>query len=254
MLKIPGTSALSDFRLKKLLATLQVIEPSISAVYAQYIHFVDAHQLHDEQLSMLSQLLAYGSSSLSQVAEGEKLLVLPRAGTISPWSSKATEIAQRCGLHEVGGIERGIEYTLSASTPLSLVLKDKISALLHDRMTQTIIQDGVEPDLFARHQPASLQTVAIIEQGRDALVTANSALGLALSDDEIDYLTECFEKLGRNPSDVELMMFAQANSEHCRHKIFNANWTIDGVEQGRSLLQYDPQYRRKESGGNSIGL
>ncbi|MGZ5051786.1 MAG: phosphoribosylformylglycinamidine synthase [Methylobacter sp.] len=234
MLKIPGTPALSDFRINKLLSGLQAVEPSVKAVFARYVHFVDVeNDLDESQASILTQLLAYGSAQHGGNVSGQRLLVVPRAGTISPWSSKATEIAQRCGLVEVKRIERGIEYTLDFDGELPAAAK----ALLHDRMTQTVLDGDVEPDLFAQHEPKPLQTVSIIEQGREALVNANSELGLALSDDEIDYLTDSFQNLGRNPTDVELMMFAQANSEHCRHKIFNASWTIDGVEQAQSLFK-----------------
>ena len=237
MLKIPGTSALSDFRIKKLLAELQAVEPNITTVSARFIHFVDVeNDLNGSQSTILSQLLSYGSLQSSTECQGEILLVVPRSGTISPWSSKATEIAQRCGLSAVKRIERGIEYSLLANKPLSTAVKTQLSALLHDRMTQTVVYDNAAPDLFAQHHPKPLLSVAIIEQGRDALVKANAQLGMALSDDEIDYLTESFQNLGRNPTDVELMMFAQANSEHCRHKIFNADWTIDGVEQAKSLF------------------
>jgi phosphoribosylformylglycinamidine synthase len=234
MLKISGTSALSDFRVKKLLAELQAVDSNIKAVSARFIHFVDVESsLNDSQAEILSRLLSYGSGQSTADALGERLLVVPRSGTISPWSSKATEIAQRCGLSEVKRIERGIEYTLDVKEPPSAAVK----ALLHDRMTQAVLTGDAEPDLFAQHQPKPLLSVMLIEQGRDALVAANSELGLALSDDEIDYLTDSFQKLGRNPTDVELMMFAQANSEHCRHKIFNADWTIDGVEQAHSLFK-----------------
>jgi phosphoribosylformylglycinamidine synthase len=234
MLKISGTSALSVFRINKLLAELQAIEPAIKAVSARFIHFVDIDNNQDDsQTEILKQLLAYGSASPDADIQGTRLLVVPRSGTISPWSSKATEIAQRCGLLEVKRIERGIEYTLDVNQPLPASVK----ALLHDRMTQTVVDGDSDPDLFAHHQPKPLQSVAIIEQGRDALVSANTELGLALSGDEIDYLTESFQALNRNPTDVELMMFAQANSEHCRHKIFNADWTIDGVEQAQSLFK-----------------
>ncbi len=237
MLKIPGTSALSDFRIKKLLAELQAVEPNITTVSARFIHFVDVeNDLNGSQLTILSQLLSYGSLQSSTECQGEILLVVPRSGTISPWSSKATEIAQRCGLSAVKRIERGVEYSLLANKPLSTAVKTQLSALLHDRMTQTVVYDNAAPDLFAQHFPKPLLSVAIIEQGRDALVKSNVQLGMALSDDEIDYLTESFQNLGRNPTDVELMMFAQANSEHCRHKIFNADWTIDGVEQAKSLF------------------
>jgi phosphoribosylformylglycinamidine synthase len=237
LLKIPGTCALSDFRVKKLLAELQAAEPTITAVSARFIHFVDVeNNLNDSQAAILNQLLAYGSMQSAGIQNFESLLVVPRPGTISPWSSKATEIAQRCGLSAVKRIERGIEYQLMVYNPLSTSAKTQLSALLHDRMTQTVLYDILEPDLFIQHQPKPLLSIAILEQGPDALVKANSQLGMALSDDEIDYLTDSFQKLGRNPTDVELMMFAQANSEHCRHKIFNAEWTIDGVKQAKSLF------------------
>ncbi|HEY8158357.1 MAG TPA: phosphoribosylformylglycinamidine synthase [Methylobacter sp.] len=234
MLKISGTSALSVFRINKLLAELQAIEPAIKAVSTRFIHFVDIdNNLDDNQIGILKQLLAYGSRLSGDDIQGQRLLVVPRSGTISPWSSKATEIAQRCGLLEVKRIERGVEYTLDVNQPLPASVK----ALLHDRMTQTVVDGDIEPELFAHHQPKPLQSIAVIEQGRDALIGANTELGLALSDDEIDYLAESFQALGRNPTDVELMMFAQANSEHCRHKIFNADWTIDGVEQAQTLFK-----------------
>ncbi|MGR9043810.1 MAG: phosphoribosylformylglycinamidine synthase [Gammaproteobacteria bacterium] len=240
MLKIIGTTALSDFRINKLLTELKAIDPSINSVSASYVHFVDLEQALDgNQEKILRRLLAYGFEQPAAEAAGERLIVVPRPGTISPWSSKATEIAQRCGLEAVNRIERGIEYTLSAGKGLNESAKNTIAPLLHDRMTQVVLaSDAVtEDDLFAHHEPQPLQTVAVIESGREALVAANSDLGLALSDDEIDYLTDSFQKLGRNPTDVELMMFAQANSEHCRHKIFNAQWTIDGIEQAESLFK-----------------
>ncbi|MGZ4990865.1 MAG: phosphoribosylformylglycinamidine synthase [Methylobacter sp.] len=234
MLKISGTSALSGFRINKLLAELQAIEPAIKGVSARFIHFVDIdNDLDDSHAAILKQLLAYGSTLSGADIQGQHLLVVPRSGTISPWSSKATEIAQRCGLFEVKRIERGIEYTLDTDVSLPASVK----TLLHDRMTQTVLDGDIEPALFVQHQPQPLLRVTVVEQGRDALVSANSELGLALSDDEIDYLTESFQTLGRNPTDVELMMFAQANSEHCQHKIFNADWTIDGVEQAQSLFK-----------------
>ena len=237
MLKIPGTPALSDFRVNKLLAQLQAVEPAITAVAAQFIHFADVDgDLNESQAAVLGQLLAYGSGQAATAQGSESLLVVPRSGTISPWSSKATEIAQRCGLSTVRRIERGIEYALTADAPLTPEVKTRLSALLHDRMTQSVLQAGAEPDLFAQHSPQPLLRIQLIEQGRAALVKANAQLGMALSDDEIDYLAAGFQNLGRNPTDVELMMFAQANSEHCRHKIFNADWTIDGVEQARSLF------------------
>lgn len=234
MLKIPGCAALSEFRCQKLLLELQAIDSSIHSVSARYIHFVDVKEpLNDLQSDCLHQLLSYGSDFLPVSNHNLRVLVVPRPGTISPWSSKATEIAQRCGLLVVERIERGIEYVLDGEQPLSLAAK----ALLHDRMMQVVLDADMEPQLFSQHQPFALLTIPVLEQGRDALVAANQQLGLALSDDELDYLTENFQQLSRDPTDVELMMFAQANSEHCRHKIFNADWTIDGVRQGRTLFK-----------------
>ncbi len=237
MLTFPGSSALSSFRINRLLAQLQTIEPSLTAVTARFTHFVDVKQYPAEsEASLLTELLAYGSKEVLSESIGEKILVVPRSGTISPWSSKATEIAQRCGLTSVRCVERGIEYTLTASEKLSDDNKKCLSVLLHDRMTQSVFFDALSSDFFAEHQPKPLQQVDVITQGRAALVRANIELGMALSDDEIDYLFTSFNALGRNPTDVELMMFAQANSEHCRHKIFNADWTIDGVLQGQTLF------------------
>lgn len=240
MLKIPGTSALSAFRIEKLLARLQEIAPTINGISASYVHFVELDRaIGASEQALLNRLLAYGSRTAVSSPDGLRLTVIPRPGTISPWSSKATEIAQRCGLEAVCRIERGVEYTILSEGALTDQLQKSISALVHDRMTQTVVKSEsmTEEVLFAHHDPKPFQTVPVIESGSEALVKANAELGLALSPDEIDYLTESFEALGRNPTDVELMMFAQANSEHCRHKIFNAAWTIDGIEQAESLFK-----------------
>ena len=246
MLKIPGTSALSDFRIKKLLTELEALKLNITAISACFIHFVDIEgNLDNLQADTLSQLLTYGSSQPLKERDDElqpnsmiieTLLVFPRSGTISPWSSKATEIAIRCGLSAVKRIERGIQYSLVATQPLSAPDKIKIANILHDRMTQAVLYNNSDPDLFSQHQPKPLRSIKLIEQGREALIDANLELGMALSTDEIDYLTTSFQNLGRNPTDVELMMFAQANSEHCRHKIFNADWTIDDIKQAQTLF------------------
>jgi len=246
MLKIPGTSALSDFRINKLLTELEALKLNITAISACFIHFVDIEgNLDNLQADTLSQLLTYGSSQPLKERDDElqpnsmiieTLLVFPRSGTISPWSSKATEIAIRCGLSAVKRIERGIQYSLVATQPLSAPDKIKIANILHDRMTQAVLYNNSDPDLFSQHQPKPLRSIKLIEQGREALIDANLELGMALSTDEIDYLTTSFQNLGRNPTDVELMMFAQANSEHCRHKIFNADWTIDDIKQAQTLF------------------
>ncbi|MDA1343736.1 MAG: phosphoribosylformylglycinamidine synthase, partial [Proteobacteria bacterium] len=242
MLKLPGSSALSDFRIRPLNFQLRDIEVSVTLLNARFIHFVDTSEgLKDQELAILSQLLSYGTEvvkkePVNKSKPEEKWLVVPRSGTISPWSSKATEIAQRCGLNSVRRIERGIEYTITANAVSSDDIRKRLSALLYDRMTQAVCFGEIDPDFFAEHEPKPLQSVDVLGQGRVALVLANTQLGMALSEDEIDYLTASFKTLGRNPTDVELMMFAQANSEHCRHKIFNADWTIDGVEQAQSLF------------------
>ena len=246
MLKIPGTSALSDFRIKKLLTELEALKLNITAISACFIHFVDIEgNLDNLQADTLSQLLTYGSSQPIKERDDElqpnsmiieTLLVFPRSGTISPWSSKATEIAIRCGLSAVKRIERGILYSLVATQPISASDKIKIANILHDRMTQAVLYNNSAPDLFSQHQPKPLRSIKLIEQGREALIEANLELGMALSTDEIEYLSTSFQNLGRNPTDVELMMFAQANSEHCRHKIFNADWTIDDIKQAQTLF------------------
>ncbi|MGR9086069.1 MAG: phosphoribosylformylglycinamidine synthase [Gammaproteobacteria bacterium] len=238
MITVPGASALSSFRIRKLLVRLQSVDASIQSVSARYLHFVDlTRDLNGLENDLLNQLLDYGSKPGSASAGMYRLLVVPRPGTISPWSSKATEIANRCGLTHVARIERGIEYRLQGRAELPESGLKRLASLVHDRMTQSVVLGHAEPDLFGRHSPQRLRRVEVIEQGRDALAQANAEMGLALSDDEMDYLTTSFQELGRNPTDVELMMFAQANSEHCRHKIFNADWTVDGVEQGVSLFR-----------------
>ena len=170
--------------------------------------------------------------------QGELLLVVPRFGTVSPWSSKATDIAHVCGLGAVTRIERGVAYYIVSSQPLSQADHAAIAAVIHDRMTENVL-DSIDAaaGLFAHHAPQPLATVPVLAQGRAALERANAELGLALSEDEIDYLVAAFtEQLRRDPSDVELMMFAQANSEHCRHKIFNADWIVDGKRSEKSLF------------------
>ncbi len=238
MLKLFGTSALSEFRIHKLLTELKAIDNNINAVVAQFVHFVDLDsQLKESEQDILLKLLDYGDAHQALPIQVLQFIVAPRAGTISPWSSKATEIAQRCGLSAVKRLERGIVYRLDTTIALSANGKAKVKALLHDRMTQSIVEKEDELDLFSKHQPKPLARIAVIEKGSEALQKANVELGLALSEDEIGYLTGAFQKLKRNPTDVELMMFAQANSEHCRHKIFNADWMIDGTEQAQSLFK-----------------
>lgn len=238
MLILRGAPALSNFRTLKLLAGLQQHIPSVTGLSTQFVHFADVSEPLDEaRQAVLAQLLTYGPKTEGDVShEGQLFLVLPRIGTISPWASKATDIAKNTGLEAIRRLERGVAYFVSGT--LSEADRQQVAAQLHDRMVETVFGSFDEAtQLFTRQQPAPQTTVDILGGGRAALASANTALGLALADDEIDYLVESFQTLGRNPVDVELMMFAQANSEHCRHKIFNASWTIDGVDQERSLFK-----------------
>ncbi|MGO1888540.1 MAG: phosphoribosylformylglycinamidine synthase, partial [Halomonas sp.] len=244
MLELRGAPALSAFRHARLLTVLRERVPEVEALSAHYVHFVDVHTndrqvLDDASRERLAQLLDYGTHASVEVSEhAQRFLIVPRLGTQSPWSSKATDIAHNCGLRQISRIERGIDYRVSfTAMPDEEGLKALV-ALLHDRMTETVLADASDAaKLFAQHDPAPLGSVDILDGGREALAAANQALGLALAEDEIDYLVDAFNELGRNPSDIELMMFAQANSEHCRHKIFNADWVIDGEPQSHSLFK-----------------
>ena len=241
MLHLRGCPALSDFRLQKLLLQMQTHVPSLAAVHAEFLHIAeldDALTTHEQDV--LEQLLSYGPDTPASKPAGITLVVVPRPGTISPWSSKASDIVHNCGLEKVQRVERGIVYTLEAgdTAVLTEAQHQQLLPLIHDRMTESVLFDVNDTDVLFRHAvPAPCETVDVLAGGRDALVTANGEFGLALSDDEIDYLVESFTALGRNPVDIELMMFAQANSEHCRHKIFNANWIIDGEAQDNSLFE-----------------
>ena len=238
MLELRGAPALSPFRSRKLHSRIQDIVPDVAHVYAEFMHFVDLDDdLSDAEHAILDRLLTYGPSVQVEEPEGVLFLVVPRPGTLSPWSSKATDIARNCGLRQIRRIERGIAYYVQSSRKLGLEQREKIAALLHDRMTQTVFHEtGGAVLLFSHDEPRPLGRVPVLSGGRDALVEANARLGLALAEDEIDYLVKSFTGLERDPTDVELMMFAQANSEHCRHKIFNASWDIDGQGQEKSLF------------------
>ena len=238
MLTLGGAPALSDFRLAKLLAALRGTLGSIEALDARYVHFADLERdLDAGEARVLDSLLRYGPSARAGQPRGELVLVVPRFGTVSPWSSKATDIAHVCGLTAVRRIERGVAYYLESSRPLEAGQWSAAAALLHDRMTEEVLRDpGAAAALFQHAAPKPLATVPVLALGRVALEAANRDLGLALSDDEVDYLLEAFRGLGRDPTDVELMMFAQANSEHCRHKIFNADWIVDGTKSEKSLF------------------
>ncbi len=239
-----GKSALSAFRLEKLRVALKHAAPEVTLIDTRHWYFVEVSgvALSGGEAALLDRILGLDDAAGEPdgAAKLERIMVVPRLGTISPWSSKATDIAQHCALPMVARIERGVAYYFTASNgrELSAAGRMAILPLLHDRMTESILfsVDGAAGKIFQHGAPQPLSTVDILGGGRAKLEAANRELGLALSADEIDYLLENFRKLERNPTDVELMMFAQANSEHCRHKIFNADWVIDGEVQALSLF------------------
>lgn len=235
-----GSAALSSFRIEKIQSQLKLNVANITHIYAEFRHFVWTDvALDDAQQNTLKQILTYGPSLQAENPKGELILVIPRIGTISPWASRATDIVKHCGLKSVQRVERGIAYFVQTKNGEKLKQEErkKLLPLIHDRMTETVIasiEDAAK--LYHTDTPKPLSTVDILLGGKQALVKANNDMGLALSPDEVDYLFDNFSKIQRNPTDVELMMFAQANSEHCRHKIFNADWVIDGAQQEFSLF------------------
>ncbi|MBV1881467.1 MAG: phosphoribosylformylglycinamidine synthase [Pseudomonadales bacterium] len=264
MLIFRGAPALSEFRRTRTLKKIQSVNPSIAKLDAHWIHFVKVKgALSADDNAVLKRVLHYGfstdaenlqASAVKSREQGvsELMLVVPRFGTISPWSSKATDIVHNCGLNAIQRVERGIAYhiVLDRDQSLDEIQRQEVGSLLHDRMVETVLGKEAEAHrLFTQEQARPLTIVPVLAGGRNALVDANSTLGLALAEDEIDYLTESFKALNRDPSDVELMMFAQANSEHCRHKIFNADWTIDGEAQAHSLFSMIKNTYEKNSQG-----
>ncbi|MGM0540891.1 MAG: phosphoribosylformylglycinamidine synthase [Pseudomonadota bacterium] len=229
-----GNPAHSEYRRNQLLNTLQAIG-SISAVQSQYVYFIDVDsELTDRDLSHLKILLNNSESDQTSVLSIDSCIVTPRLGTISPWSSKATDITHTCGMEHVRRVERGIVYFFEG---VSAADKPEMEALVHDRMMEQVFHEVAPLEaLFSHQSPKPYSTVDVLGGGKTALDKANKEMGLALSRDEIDYLVDAFNGLKRNPVDAELMMFAQANSEHCRHKIFNADWTIDGENKPYSLF------------------
>ncbi len=236
-----GSPVLSPFRITKFINLFSEQDLPITGIYAEYLHFADlSAPLTSEEMTRLTQLLHYGPTLKEHAPQGMLFIVTPRPGTLSPWSSKATDIAHNCGLDKVKRLERGIAYYLTVAEGVTLSTDQikVVTDLLHDRMMETVFQEMADIEsLFAIQTPAPLTQIALLEMGRSALEEANSRLGLALAEDEIDYLFDAFTHLQRNPTDVELYMFAQANSEHCRHKIFNADWIIDGQVEPKSLFK-----------------
>jgi len=242
-----GVSALAAFQRQKLLKQLRTIDPHINAVSGEYYHFVDGpSKLSAAQDTQLRALLTYGSA-YNLKPQGKLILVIPRLGTISPWSSKATDIIKNSGLQAINRVERGLAYYITSTKPIKIA---QIAPLLYDRMTQTYVEDSTKTKLlFSNLKPKPVIWPNLKKRGREALIEANTNLGLALENDEIDYLFDAYSQLGRNPTDVELMMFAQVNSEHCRHKVFNAEWIVDGQKESKSLFKMIKNTYEKNSTG-----
>ena len=249
MLILQGLPAFSEFRKNKLLESIRKIDSSISNISAQYVHFTKVNdKLTEDELKILNSLLTYGSKPDAVKPKGILCLVLPRPGTISAWSTKATNIAHNSGLPAIRRIERGIAFYFEGSN--THTINKSLYPIIADRMTETVFLNMFDAErLFEEHECSMMEPIPIIAEERSALKKANINLGLALADDEIDYLTETFKKLNRDPTDVELMMFAQANSEHCRHKIFNSKWTIDGKNQDKSLFDMIKNTYKKSKKG-----
>ncbi len=250
-----GRSAFSPFRLESISNQLKSDGADLEDLKADYIYFID----HPSELSagdhhQLELLLDATSQGSVDHSPDLTLFTVPRIGTRSPWSTKATEIIQRCGLSTVHRVERGIRWQLVCSRSVGLKgARSRICSTLHDSMTESLLEDMGEAEaLFSHESPAPVECVDILSRGKDALDRANSKMGLALSDDEIGYLYDHFSRAGQNPTDVELMMFAQVNSEHCRHKIFNADWIIDGKEQPRSLFSMIRETHRQNPTGTLV--
>ncbi|WP_107879068.1 phosphoribosylformylglycinamidine synthase [Neisseria animaloris] len=238
VLPLRGVTALSDFRVEKLLQKAAAAGLPKAELSSEFWYFVSSESaLNHETATKLQALLEAERVEKTPEAENSLhlFLITPRIGTISPWASKATDIAHNCGLGEIERIERGMAVWVKGE--LNAGQKQQWAALLHDRMTESVLPDfQTASQLFAHPEAQTFATVDVLGKGKDALIQANSELGLALSPDEIDYLLENYQALQRNPSDVELMMFAQANSEHCRHKIFNADFILNGEKQPKSLF------------------
>lgn len=253
MLELKGASALSSFRHSRLLELIKAVNPEIGTLHADFVYFTDISEpLDAEETQRLLGLLDGATEAVADPdSSGAVLfLVVPRPGTLSPWSSKATDIAHNCGLAKVRRMERGIAYFIGCPKGLSGEQRQAIAALLHDRMTEAVFHELAGAELlFSHEQPRVLSTIDVLGRGQAALDEANSNLGLALAGDEVRYLTLAFKELGRNPTDVELMMFAQANSEHCRHKIFNASWDIEGEQQPLSLFSMIRNTHKKSPDG-----
>ena len=230
-----GIQALRKFKVNSLNERINVLIPNLELIGTEFIHFIESNKnLNQANKKTLDKLLNY-SSEADLENSNYKITIAPRIGTISPWSSKATDICQLCGLSNISRLERGINYHFNRA--INAHELETLLGLIMDKMTESHLKDNNDSYLlFNELMPSELSTIDILSHGKSAITEANIELGLALSQSEINYLFESFTKIKRNPRDIELMMFAQANSEHCRHKIFNADWTIDSEKKAISLF------------------
>ena len=268
MIILFGRSAISEFRKQKILGQVGKVIPGCQSVEARFVYFVDLEHalkntLNEHQMDVLVQLLDAETSPIKDQQKRARhpiqRTVIPRLGTISPWATKATDIVHHCGLHNIRRIERGISWRFSglsggtsSNRHETLPITDNVlrAGGIYDPMTESILENLHDAEkLFAMQTPAPLVMIDLLNGGIDALKTANDEFGFSLSEQEQVYLLKSFKKLGRNPSDVELMMFAQVNSEHCRHKIFNADWRIDGIAQAQSLFSMIRHTHAQNSAG-----
>ena len=240
IIHIAGGPAYSKFRKEKLLEKLQTVNPQIKDIHSEYLHIVWCEKkIAASEKDTLEKILHYGPKAQVLDFKDNSIITIPRPGTISPWASRATDIANHCGLYDIKRIERAVAVyiELKNGALLSEDQKKVLALYLHDRMTEVSIFNLDDAKaLFSHLAPKPIQYAEMLEHGKKVLNDFNKNLGLALSEDEIDYLFNYFTSIKRNPTDVELMMFAQANSEHCRHKIFNADWIVDGEKQSKSLF------------------
>ena len=264
MVVIPGGGALSAHQAAKLLSRLQSGLAGCCALDARFIHFVEVDgELTQSRRKTLERLLCYGRAwsggrarspgGGNSPAQVFTRVITPRIGTISPWSTKATDILHHCGLGAVVRVERGVEWRVYFSEKPAVAVADSVLPVIHDPMTESVLPDRAAAEaLFDRASPAPVVTVDILGGGIEALEKADAEFGFALSEPERRYLTAQFTRLGRNPTDVELMMFAQVNSEHCRHKIFNADWRVDGHAAENSLFDMIRETHRRHGSGTLV--
>src|SRR3989304_5089008 len=238
MLALAGVPALSAFRIERLLVKLGGVLPSLRGIEVPFHPFVDLERTPTAaEVSVIGRLLDHQPDSPDPGGTGQVLLSVPRPGTISPWSAKATGVPHVCGLAVVRRIERGRVWRIEAEPALSPGDMALLARALHDPMTESMLTDLADAGrLFESHEPKPHSCIVLGADPAASLAPAHEELALALSEGEVAYLVDAYARIGRDPTDVEVMMFAQANSEHCRHKIFNADWVIDGSPQSRSLF------------------